>query len=420
MLKELCAYALCAAILLSSAGCGTKTPLETEEVTDTDISVTQESETKEIENTDGDKGETAMENKLNNTYAKLTKDKSLNITYIGGSVTDGYGASDQNTKSWVAHTNDWFKENFPDAKINATKRSIGGTGSYLSAFRYEREIAPTEPDLLFIEYAVNDKYNGQSYENVLRTSETIVRKAYAHNPAIDIVYILTFDSGDGTSDYDALRAHRDVANHYGLINVKMSDYVYAMLAETGDDYSKYFKDGVHPNDEGYSFYATVITETLGNELIENAPTDAEVTEKVLPDMLSESVIENADMVYADEIDLTGSVGFEYQKNTNFSWLGMRYNGRIFSKLKGSKLTVKFSGTDFGICYGIGPNMGIVTCTFDGGEHVVIDAYRANINPKDAVVAWDIEDGDHTAVIEITGANEQSGGCEFEIGALLIG
>ena len=99
---------------------------------------------------------------------------------------------------------------------------------------------------------------------------------------------------------------------------------------------------------------------------------------------------------------------------------MRYNGRIFSKLKGSKLTVKFSGTDFGICYGIGPNMGIVTCTVDGGEPVVIDAYRANINPKDAVIAWDIEDGDHTAVIEITGANEQSGGCEFEIGALLIG
>ncbi|MBQ4137612.1 MAG: hypothetical protein IJD67_05815, partial [Clostridia bacterium] len=37
---------------------------------------------------------------LQNTYYRLTNDKKLNIVSVGGSVTDGYGATDQNTKSW--------------------------------------------------------------------------------------------------------------------------------------------------------------------------------------------------------------------------------------------------------------------------------------------------------------------------------
>ncbi len=413
-LKSLSVYLLTAALILTAAGCVKSN------VSDFGEETADGTETTGNEIINNSEVQTEMDNRLCNTYAKLTEDKALNIVYIGGSVTDGYGASDQNTKSWLAKTNDWFRERFPDAKINGTRCSIGGTGSYLAAFRYEKEVAPKNPDLLFIEYAVNDKYNGQGYDEVLRTSETIVRKAYEHNPNIDIVYILTFDKGDGTSDYDALRAHRDVAEHYGLINIKLSDYVYDMLERTGDDFSKYYMDGVHPNDEGYSYYASVITGVLGEELVTNAPVNAKVTAKVLPEKLSPTLIEDADLVFADKINLSDSVGFEYQSKTNFSWLGMRFNGRIFAKSAGSRITLEFDGTDFGICYGIGPNMGIVSCSVDGGEPVVIDAYRDYKNPKDAVLAWDLEKGKHTVTIEVTGKNEKSGGEEFEIGALLVG
>ena len=99
---------------------------------------------------------------------------------------------------------------------------------------------------------------------------------------------------------------------------------------------------------------------------------------------------------------------------------MRFNGRIFAKSAGSRITLEFDGTDFGICYGIGPDMGIVSCSVDGGKPVVIDAYRDYKNPKDAVLAWDLEKGKHTVTIEVTGKNEKSGGEEFEIGALLVG
>lgn len=358
---------------------------------------------------------------LGNTYYKLTTDKELSIAYIGGSVTDGYGSTNQTEKSWAAHLGRWFKEEYPDATIKNNKLSIGGTGSYLAAFRYEREIAPKNPDLLFIEYAVNDKYNGVTYDQVVRSSESIVRLALEKNPAIDIVYVLTFDNGTRDTDYDQLRAHRDVAEYYGFPSIKLADHVYPMLAETGDDFSKYFKDGVHPNDEGYLFYAQRIWGMLHAELAEAAEAEEpEYKNRVLPEKtLAPTLLKNARMIYADEIDLSNAEGWEYQKGTAYSWLGTRYNGRVFAKELGAKFTFEFEGTDIGIASGIGPNMGKVTITVDDREPVVFDEYRGNTNPKDRYIAENLPEGKHTVTVEVTDKNASSGGYEYEIGAFLV-
>lgn len=357
---------------------------------------------------------------LSNTYSKLTEDKELTIAYIGGSVTDGYGSTNASKNAWAALLGDWIKEQYPDVKLNNMKKSIGGTGSYLASFRYEREIAPLNPDLLFIEYAINDKYNGVTYDQVVKSSESIVRLANKFNPAIDIIFVLTFDSGTKDSDYDQLRAHRDVAEYYGYPVLKMADKVYAMLEETGEDYSVYFKDGVHPNDAGYAFYGEQVIALVEEELKKAEEAAAGYADHVLPEKtLADYVTLDANMIYADEIDLSDSEGWEYQPKTNFSWLGTRYNGRIFAKEIGAKLTFEFEGTDIGLATGIGPKMGIISVTVDDREPVIIDEYRTSPNPKDRVIAEGLEDTKHTVTIEVIGQNEKSEGCEFEIGAILI-
>ncbi len=358
---------------------------------------------------------------LSNTYYKLTNDKQLTIAYIGGSVTDGYGASDQTKHAWAAHLGNWIKEEYPEVELTNKKLSIGGTGSYFASYRYEREIAPVNPDLLFIEYAINDKYNGVTYDQVVKSSESIVRLANKHNPNIDIVYVLTFDSGTKDTDYEQLRAHRDVANHYGYPHIKMADHVYKMLEETGDEFSKYFKDGVHPNDEGYDFYGKVVIDLVKSELEKAKAANTGYTEHKLPEKtLAPYVTINANMVYADEIDLSDSFGWEYQSDKGFSWLGKRYNGRIFANYIDAEFSFEFEGTELGLATGIGPNMGIISVTVDDREPVVIDEYRTSTNPKDRVIAEGLPEGKHKVTIKVTGMNEKSSGAEFEIGALLIG
>jgi lysophospholipase L1-like esterase len=359
---------------------------------------------------------------LQNTYYRLTNDKKLNIVYVGGSVTDGYGASDQNTKSWRHLTTEWFREKFPEARIAETKASIGGTGSYFADFRYEREIKPHNPDLLFIEFAINDHYGNISYDNVVNTSETLVRKAYEDNPYIDIIYVLVFDEQVADSDYLQLTAHRDVADKYGLMSIKMSDYFYQMLKKTKGNYQDYFSDGVHPNDNGYAYFASVITDRIGRDiLLEDGMNTQGITLKkaVIPEksLSKKPLLLDARMIYSDEIEMKNANGWEHQK-TNFSWLGTRYNGRLFASSVGSSFEFDFEGTDLGICYGIGPNRGIITCTVDGENPVVINACTPNTNPCENSIASGLEKGKHTVKIELTGASPDGAG-NFEIGAFLV-
>lgn len=165
---------------------------------------------------------------LENTYYKLTVDKYLTVGFLGGSVTDGYGASNQAKKAWPRLVVDKLQSEF-SAYVTEERKSIGGTGSALAPFRYEHDLKSAKPDLLFIEFAINDCYQGYSYDEVVRYSESIVRKAYSLNPYIDIVYVLTCDNGTKDSDYEQLRAHRDVANKYGLLCIKLADGLFAEM-----------------------------------------------------------------------------------------------------------------------------------------------------------------------------------------------
>lgn len=356
---------------------------------------------------------------LSNTYYKLTTDKKLNVAFLGGSVTDGYGSTNQSTKSWVFHVTQWLKETFPDAKVTSSKLSIGGTGSYLADFRFEREVKPKAPDLLFIEYAVNDLYCGRSYDEVVRTSETLVQKAYAENPYMDIVYVLIFDKERGETEHDALRAHRDVAEKYGLMCITMSEHFYAMLKETGDDYFEYFTDGVHPNDAGYEYYASVIIDKMkANTMPKDAPTELKAVKLPEENLSKEPLMLDATMIYSDKIDLTNAKGWEYQRNQGFSWLGSRYRGRIYASEIGARFEYEFEGTDLGLLYGIGPDMGVLTCTVDGGKPVIVKATAPNQNPTEMIIAWNLPKGKHKAVFELTGT-APDGKSNFEIGAILV-
>ena len=85
---------------------------------------------------------------LPNVFAKLQAGQEVCIAYLGGSITAQPG--------WRVKTTAWLKERFPESKITEIDAALGGTGSELGVFRIDRQVIPYEPDLLFVEFAVND------------------------------------------------------------------------------------------------------------------------------------------------------------------------------------------------------------------------------------------------------------------------
>lgn len=336
-------------------------------------------------------------NYLSNTYTKLVEDKKLNVAFMGGSVTDGYGSTGVKNNGWPTLICNWLSEKY-DAEITESRQSIGGTGSYFGAFRYSEDIKTT-PDLFFIEFAINDRYEGYTYEDTVKYSETIVRNALEMNPNMDIIYVLTFDrdSQVKTADYETLRAHRDVANKYGFLCIKLADKFYQIMDENGTKDYDYIPDGVHPNDDGYEFYSQIIIESILSDLPANNTEANEITEKVLPDAMS-NYYENPHMLLAKDLEITSTDGW-YIDTEGKKFIELRYGGSVKSSIAGSKFSFQFDGKDFGILYHADSYIGSISVSIDGEEPIVFNGYYHNPNPKTKFIIDDLQDGKHT--VEIT-------------------
>ena len=96
-----------------------------------------------------------------NFLDKLKSGKPVKIAYLGGSITAQDG--------WRVQSLAYFKKMYPGANAEQIHAAIGGTGSDLGVFRLEHDALDMKPDLLFVEFAVNDA--GASPENITRSME---------------------------------------------------------------------------------------------------------------------------------------------------------------------------------------------------------------------------------------------------------
>ncbi len=118
---------------------------------------------------------------LPNFYAKLEAGQDVTIAYFGGSITAQNG--------YRVHSQKFFQEQYPNVKVNAVHAAIGGTGSNLGAYRLEHDVLKYKPDLVFVEFAVND--SGTPALGVRRSMEGIVRHIWRDLPDCDILFVYT-------------------------------------------------------------------------------------------------------------------------------------------------------------------------------------------------------------------------------------
>ena len=295
---------------------------------------------------------------LFNTKYCLEKEQKLKIVYFGGSVTAGYGASQPDRFSWRAQVGEWFEHHFPHAEITNINRAVGESGTYLGLFRLNRDVIAHKPDLLFIEYSINDLYYGSSYENASMQFETIVREIRTALPCCDIVTVLVTDYRRAA---DALlgklhvqaQAHEDIAKAYEISSVRVGLSLMALLGENYlAQWNHYFKDIVHPTDLGHAEYYNCMEAFLEAELRGTA-CPAEKTAHALPavqnvrlfDADRKTILPSEALLQASE--RKGGKGFVF-KNEYF---GLHdYYGYFYSEHSNENpiLVLDFCGTDLAL------------------------------------------------------------------------
>lgn len=351
---------------------------------------------------------------LKNTKYCLSVKKKLVAGYFGGSITEGGG-----DLGWRASVTKWLSSHYPSAEITEIQAAIGGTGTELGVFRCNRDLLEANPDLVFLEFAVND--SGGVWEKVGSDTEAIIRKIYARNPYADIVMVYTItkyiaDMLAAGGRYISRDVHDSLARRYGIPSVDIGEALIREVNSSADgDWTRYAPDTVHPNGDGYAVYNAVMYSFMEAAL--SAETAAPAA-KVLPEPMFGGLLTDASLVDAA---VTCGEGWHAVEK---SMCG-RYPHYLEALSPGATLEFEFSGSVVGVYWMMAEDSGDIVFSTDGGEPKTVrswDEYCLSFSRAGScILASGLEPGKHRLNITVSDKkSEKSTGNAVRIAAFMVG
>ena len=185
----------------------------------------------------------------------------LTVVFFGGSLTWGARSSDPQKTSYRGIIGQQLEQKYPKAHFKFVDAAIGGSGSQLGAYRLDRDVLAYKPDLMFLDYTLNDGTDSTT-PDTLASQEGIIRRVIseANCPVIQMFLAARGMVTEGTTAKMKRRtAHVEMAKAY---NVPCGDAISLMQEKykKGElDLDKVWPpeafDTCHPCDKGYALYA---------------------------------------------------------------------------------------------------------------------------------------------------------------------
>jgi len=190
---------------------------------------------------------------------KARTGETLNVVFLGGSLTWGAQATNPQTTSYRAIVQRKLQEAYPQAHFQFHDAAIGGTGSQLASFRLERDVLAYRPDLVFLDYTINDDPYTQPSPHRLAAYEGIIRRIVSTGAPMVAVILPAKKDVEANPPARPLDArHKEIAAAYGLPIADAVALAKARVAEgktTPDQLWDLPEDHTHPGDAGYALYA---------------------------------------------------------------------------------------------------------------------------------------------------------------------
>jgi hypothetical protein len=189
------------------------------------------------------------------------KNRNINLVFHGHSVPSGYQATpiiDIKNSYPQAVLMD-LALLYPTATINSIRTCIGGENSSGGLKRFDSDVLGTKPDLIFIDYGLNDR--GMGVDKARKNLEKMLLKAKKRKVKVILLTPTPDLKEDIKSDLAPLQGMavmiRDVAykNGVGLID---SYKIFKDLALSGQDLQQYMAQNNHINAAGHKLVAEEI------------------------------------------------------------------------------------------------------------------------------------------------------------------
>lgn len=177
----------------------------------------------------------------------------ITIAYIGGSITEGLDVKPAERYETLSY------HEFEDAycnggKVTSINAGLSGTPSNLGVLRLQRDVLDHKPDIVFVEFAVNDSQDFQEkqcFESMIRT---ILEQD--NEPAVVLIFNRTQDG------YTCQSVMGLTGMYYELPMISVVNAITPELEEGRMTWREFSNDGVHPNPNGHRLTADFIAYLL--------------------------------------------------------------------------------------------------------------------------------------------------------------
>ena len=313
--------------------------------------------------------------RLAGVIKKLQAGDEVTVAYLGGSITQGSSAG--NELCYARLTTDWLMEQFPDAKINYVNAGIGATGSYIGVHRCDEQILAHDPDLVFIDFSVNDTSDRLTTNKA--TYESLIRKIWKHSTSPAIITIaMTQENGTSVQD-----AHYEIAAKYGIPMISYRNAILDVIDKGYIEWDDISDDDIHPNIPGHAVLTKMITHYIST-VVDDVDSIDTSNDPVLPEPNADGdKFENATLIRATS-DACKSTGvFDPMTGTSFGnlsdpWRG-RYKSEDLADPDAAAIIFEVEAKNIGVLYGklTSANAGMVSVYVDDELVKTINANFSN-------------------------------------------
>lgn len=182
------------------------------------------------------------------------KNRTINLVFHGHSVPAGYFKTPvvNTLASYPYLVLKDLKSVYPMTVVNVINTSIGGEHSESGLKRFEADVLTHKPDVLFIDYALNDR--GMGLERAKIAWEKMIRLALEKNIKVILLTPSPDQRVDIKDDLSILDQHanqiKELAKNFqiGLIDTYA---LYKNKVKSGSNLVDYMSQVNHPNEKGH-------------------------------------------------------------------------------------------------------------------------------------------------------------------------
>lgn len=268
---------------------------------------------------------------------------------IGGSITEG-AVSGEPPLCYVSRLGREISLRTSCRVVNA---GIGATGSRFGTFRCAEELLCHHPDLITVDFAVNDAdvpASAVSYEALIRRLCELAPDA--------LIVLLFMLKRDGTN---VQHLEIPIGRHYNLAMLSYRDFVWPDLEAGNLAWEQISPDDIHPNAAGHELLAAMIAAFLF---------DHDLPARELPPPLEPEVAdyEGGVILRPETLSVTANTGWKIIPSE-------RGHNCYSCSTPGAELEFRFSGRNLAIGYRkYAGEYGHAELSIDGKEPVVLEGF----------------------------------------------